>query len=74
MKDKKVKLERVQITLNTCKEMLKFEREQEKEWSQKEGRELIAFACKKAGDAYEFVINLLEKDLEDDDEKSGVEN
>lgn len=74
MKDKTLKLNLVQVSINVFKDMLKFEREQEKKWSQKEGRELIAYACQKAGDAYEFVINLLEKDLEDKDEKFGVED
>ena len=66
MKDKTAKLQRVQRTLEGCKEMAKFNHQKEEEWNNL-GSKQQAFTCRMLAEAYEFVVRLLEKDLSDEE-------
>ena len=64
MKDKTQKLENVKRTLEVCKNMAKYHEEFKKEWLE-QGELNNAFTCGMLKDAYNFVAQMLERDLSD---------
>jgi len=64
MKDKTLKLQRVENTLKICKEMADVYKQREKEWTER-GCNSNAFASHMLVGAYEFIAHLLEEDLKD---------
>lgn len=64
MKDKTFKLQCVQSTLKVCKDMAEINKTNEQDWLKK-GNDNLAFTCHQLASAYEFIAELLRKDLED---------
>ena len=72
MKDKTLKLQRVQKTIEICKNMAADNKKFEEQWTKLDSHN--AFTCRQLAEAYEFIARLLERDLEDNDENIGLEN
>ena len=65
MKSAELKLACVKNTLKSLKGQVKFYTKKEKEY-QKAGNKDLEFTSKIVKDAYEFAVDLLEKDLSDE--------